>query len=123
MIIGRIWSDLDSNIIKNSFENCRITNVTANLYRTLKAIANNPGYSNFEDFVDEADPSDEMDGFDGRGVFVYDQVYDSDEELVDLAKTDSSGDHMVTGSEVSDEDITTETEAETTRPTRHARET
>ena len=67
-----------------------------------------------------------MDGFDGRGVFVYDQEYDSDEELVDLPKTDSSGDHMATESEdmtetvLSGEDMATE--AETTRPTRHARE-
>ena len=51
---------------KNSFENCGITNGTANLYTTLKAIANNPGYIFI--IVDEADPGDEMDGFDGRGA-------------------------------------------------------
>ena len=87
------------------------TNGIANLHKTLKAIANNPGYSNFEDYVDEADPSDEMDGFEGRGASVYDQEY-NDEELVDLAETDSSG-----------EDMATEAEAETIRPSRHARET
>ena len=66
-----------------------------------------------------------MDGFDGRGASAYDQEYDSDEELVELTETDSSGDEdMVTESEVSDEDITTEAEAEAeaTRPTRNARE-
>ena len=104
---------MDSNIINNSFKNCG----------TAKGIANNPGYSNFEDFEDE------MDRFDGRGASVYDQEYDSDEELVDLAEsedmteTDSSGEDMATESEVSDEDIATEAEAETTRPTRHARQT
>ena len=64
-----------------------------------------------------------MDGFDGQGASVYDQEYDSDEELIDLAETDLSGDHMAIESEVSDEAITTEAEAETTRLTRHARET
>ena len=54
-----------------------------------------------------------MDGFEGRGASVYDQEY-NDEELVDLAETDSSGEDMATEAEA---------EAETTRPTRHARET
>ena len=47
-----------------------------------------------------------MDGFDGPGAYVYDQEYDSNVE------TDSSCEY-----------ITTEAEAETTRPTRNARET
>ena len=81
------------------------------LYCTLKTITNNPGYSNFEDYVDEEDPSDEMEGFDGQDASGYDQEYDSDEELVDLAayeddKTDSIG----------DENLATAAEAETARP-------
>ena len=86
--MGRIWIDLDSSFIKNSFENCRITNGTGNLHTTLKAIANNLGYSNFEDFVDEAVPSGRMDGFDGRGASVYDQEYDSEKNRsIQVVKT------------------------------------